>query len=109
MLHFNLVYEFKCNIFNDIFYVKIKRHFKIRACEHLDITPLTGKKVKCPKQSAIFDHIFHTCHNASFHDFETLVKDFDEFRLLLRESLVILRDDPPLKRYVNSNPLKLFS
>ena len=109
MLHSNLVYKFKCNICNDIYYGKTKRHFKVRACEHLGITPLTGKKVKISKESAVFDHIVHTGHNASFDDFETLAKERDEFRLLLRESLLILRDDPPLNRYVKSIPLELFS
>ena len=65
---------------------------KFRACEHLGITPLTGKKVKSPKESAVLDHIVHVGHNASFDDFETLVKECYEFRLLLRESLLILRD-----------------
>ena len=48
-------------------------------------------------------------HNASFDDFETIIKESDEFRLLLRESLVILRDDPPLNRYVKSIPLEFLS
>ena len=34
MLHSNLVYKFKCNICNDIYYGKTKYHFKVRACEH---------------------------------------------------------------------------
>ena len=90
MLHFNLVYKFKCNFCNDIYYGKTIRHFKVRACEHLGITPLPGKKVKSPKESAVFNHNFHTGHNASFDDFETLVKESDELRPLLRESLLIL-------------------
>ena len=89
-------------------YGKTKHHFKIRACKHLGITPLTGKKVKSPRKSAVFDHIVHTSHNASFDDFETLVKECDEFRLLLRESLFILHYDRPLNRYVKSIPLELF-
>ena len=105
----NLVYKFKCNIYNDIYYGKTKCHFKVRACKHLGITPLTGKKVKSPKESAAFDHIFHTGHNASFDDFETLVKQSGEFKFLLRESLLILCDDPPLNRYVMSIPLEIFS
>ena len=66
MFHSNLLYKFKYNICNDIYYSKTKRHFKVRACEHLGITPFTGKKIKSPKGSAVFDHIFHTCHNACF-------------------------------------------
>ena len=77
MLYSNLVYKFKYNICNDIYYGKTKRHFKVRACEHLGITPLTEKKVKSPNESAVFDHIVHLDHNASFDDFETLVKECD--------------------------------
>ena len=74
---------FQRNICNDIYYGKSKHHFKVRACEHLGTMSLTGKKVKIPKESAVFDHIFHADHNAIFDDFETLAKEFDEFRLLL--------------------------
>ena len=57
----------------------------------------------------LLDHIFHMGHNASFDDFETIIKESDEFRLLLRESLVILRDDPSLNRYVKWIPLEFLS
>ena len=67
MLHSNVVY--KCNICNDINHSITKRHFKVRACEHLGATPLTGKNVKYPKESPVSGHIFHTGHNASFDDF----------------------------------------
>ena len=109
MLHSNLVYKFKCNICNYIYYGKTKCHFKVRACEHLGIMPLTRKKVKIPKESAVFDHIVHTGHDASFDDFETFAKERHEFRLLLRESLLILCDDPPWNRYVKFIPLERFS
>ena len=109
MLHSKLVYTFKFNICNDVYHRNVVCRFKVRACEHLGITPFTGKKVKSPKESVVFDHIIHTCHNASFNDFETLIKECDDFELLLRGSLLILRDDPPLNRYVNSIPLELFS
>ena len=39
-------------------------------------------------------------HNASFDDFEILVNESDESRLLCSKSLLILRDDPPLNRYL---------
>ena len=79
LLHSNLVYKFQRNICNDIYYGKTKHHFKVRAYEHLGTMSLTGKKVKIPKESAVFDHIFHADHNAIFDDFETLAKEFDEF------------------------------
>ena len=49
----NLVCKFNCNICNDIYNGKTKRHFIVRACEHLGITPLTGKKMKSPKKCSI--------------------------------------------------------
>ena len=51
MLHSNLVYKFKRNICNDIYYGNTKHHFKFRACEHFGITPLIRKKIKSPKES----------------------------------------------------------
>ena len=42
-----------------------------------NIMPFTGKKVKSPKETAVFDYVFHTGHNASFDDFKTLVKEYD--------------------------------
>ena len=71
------------------------------------ISTLTEKKVKSPKESAVFDHIFHKSHSAGFDDFETLVKESGEFRLLTK-SLLILHDDPLLNRYVSSILLELF-
>ena len=65
--------------------------------------------MKSPKESVVFDHIIHAGHNASFNDFETLIKECDDFELLRRESLLILRDDPPLNRYVKSILLEFFS
>ena len=59
----------------------IIQHFKHRTCRNLSIIPLTWKKVKTPKANGIFDHIIRTGQNPSFDDFETFVKDFNEFRL----------------------------
>ena len=42
MLQSNLIYKFKHNTC-DIYYGKTNHHFKVRVCEHLGITPLTGK------------------------------------------------------------------
>ena len=88
MLLSNLVYKFKCNMWNDSYYGKTKQHFKVSLWE-LEYHALKWEKGKSTKESAVFDHI------ASFDDFETLVKECDESRLLLRVSLLILYDDPP--------------
>ena len=46
MLHSGLVYEYKCGGCNATYYGKTKHHFKVRICEHLGISHLTGKKGK---------------------------------------------------------------
>ena len=58
MLYPNLVYKCNCNICNDNYCGKTKRYFKVRACEHLGIFPMAGKKVKSSKESAVFDPSF---------------------------------------------------
>ena len=69
------------------------------------MTPLTGKRIKNPKKSAIFDHILH---DASFEDFTILLKENNKFKLHLKESLLIKRDKPELNRNICSYPLELF-
>ena len=66
------------------------------------------RRSKNPKESALFDHIFQTGHYTGFDDFETVVKESVEFRLLLRDSLLMMHDDKTLNRYVNLNKAAFF-
>ena len=66
--------RFKCNFQNGICYGKTIRHSTVTACNNLGITPSTGKKVKSPNESAIFDHILCTVHKPRFGDFEPIVR-----------------------------------
>ena len=72
MLHSHLDYKFNCSICNYIYFGESKRHFRVRTCDHLELTSLNWKKVKSAKESAVFDHIFHMRHTANFADFEIL-------------------------------------
>ena len=80
----------------------------MRASEHLGVTPLTGKFVKTPKKSAIFDHMLLDGHKASFDNFLILLKESNPFKLQLKESLLISRDKPILNKNIYSFPLELF-
>ena len=80
----------------------------LRASEHLGITPLTGKFVKTPKKSAIFDHMLLDGHKASFDNFSILLKENNAFKLQLKESLLTSRDKTILNRNIHSFPLELF-
>ena len=88
--------------------VKLKKNVFVRASEHLGITPLTGKFVKTPKKSAIFDHMLLDGHKASFDNFSILLKESNPFKLQLKESLLISCDKPILNKNIYSFLLELF-
>ena len=48
-LRSGIVYKFKCGGCNANYYGKTKCHFKVRMCEHLGVSALTGKRVKWDK------------------------------------------------------------
>ena len=83
------MYKFTCSCCNATYYGELERHFFVRASEHLSMTPLTGKRVKNPKKSAIFDHILLKGHDDSFEDFAILLKENNKFKLHLKYSLLI--------------------
>ena len=71
----------------------------------MGISPLTNKRLKNVKQSAISDH-FLTCDcNMNFKDITILSKDSNDFNLLIKESLLIARDKPILNETVKSFPV----
>ena len=105
-----LVYRFKCSGCNATYYGKTKRHFKVRACEHAGISPLTGKRLASnPYQtSAVKEHMLTCNHVVSFEDFSILANSNNNFHLELKESLFIMRDNPVLNKNITSIPLLLF-
>ena len=80
----------------------------MRASEHLGITPLTGKVVKTPKKSAIFEQMLLDGHKASFDNFSILLKESNACKLQLKESLLMSRDKLILNKNIYSFPLELF-
>ena len=78
-----IVYKFACSCCNATYDGQTQRHIFVRASDHLDITPLTGKFVKKSKKSAIFDHILLDGHEASFGNFSVLFKKSNSFKLEL--------------------------
>ena len=97
-----------CNCCNATYYGQTQRHFFVGASEHLGIIPLTGKFVKTPKKSAIFDHMLLDGHKASFENFSILLKESNPFKLQSKESLLISRDKPILNTNIYSFSLELF-
>ena len=60
----------------------------------MDICNLAGKRLKSVKQSAISDHLLEC--NCSIDFYHLVIPAFDakKFRLLIKESLLIKRDQP---------------
>ena len=88
--------------------VKQKRHIFTRAAEHKGIFNLTGKRLKSVKQSAVSDHLLEYNCSIDFDHFDILAYDTNKFRLLIKESLLIKRDQLQLNKTIKSFPLKLF-
>ena len=94
------VYKFTGSCCNATFYWKSEKHFFVRASEHLCMKPLIRKRVKNPKMPAMFDHILLKGHKANFEDFTIPLKQNNEFRRQLKESLLIKRDKQELIRNI---------
>ena len=72
------------------------------------MTSLTGKRVKNPRKSAIFDQILLKDHEASFEAFMILLKENNKIKLHLKDSLLIKRDKSEFNRKIYSYPLEPF-
>ena len=107
-LRSGIVYKFKCGGCNATYYSKTKRHFKVRMCEHLGVSALTGKRVKVDDDSAINEHRLFCNHSSGFDDFSILAINNNDFKTTLMESLLINRDHPLLNKNSHLLPLKLF-
>ena len=76
-------------------------------CEHLGISELTGKRVKGDDDSAIKEHPLFCSHTTDFEDFSILATDNNDFKVTLKESLLINGDYALLNKNKRSLPLVL--
>ena len=72
------------------------------------MSPLTGRKVKPIKNSAVRDHLLHCDYLPSFGNFSILAHEHKTFLLEIKESLLIMRDKTSRNRNISSAPLYLF-
>ena len=91
-----------------IFFGKTYRYVFTTAPVHMGISNLTGKRLKSDKQSAV-SHLLVQCNfSVEFDHFVILAFDGNKFRFLIKESLLIKSDQPPLNKTIKSFPLKQF-
>ena len=86
----------------------IKRHFKVRMCEHLGVSAHIGKRVKRDNDSAIKDHHLFCNHSSGFNNFSILARNNHNFKVTLMESLLINRDHSSLNKNRHLLSLELF-
>ena len=90
------------------YYGKTYCHVFTRAAEHMGISNLTGKRLKCVKQSAVSDHLLECNCSIDFDHFDILASDANKFRLLIKESLLIKRDRSPVEQNRQVISIKTF-
>ena len=60
------------------------RHLSVRAGEHIGLSPLTFKKCKPSKESAVCDHLLFCDNDPSFDEFSVLAKASSKFSLEIK-------------------------
>ena len=107
-LRSHVVYLYKCQCCSGLYVGQTRRHIHTRISEHMDVSPLTGKKRSVSTMSGILAHIHTTKHQISLSDFKILSTASSEADLLIRESLFISKLNPTLNANIRSTPLDLF-
>ena len=103
-----IAYKFEFCCCNATYYGKTKRHFKVRMYEHLEISALTGKRVKGDDDSSINENLLLCNHTLGFEDFSILATNNNDYKVTLMQSLLINRDHPPLNKNKQSLTLEFF-
>ena len=103
-----VVYKYTCGRYNSTYYGEIDRHLKVRSGEHIGISPLTFKKAKPSKESAIHDNPLNCNKLPSFEEFTILTHGNNKFYFGIKDSLLIKRDRPILNKSISSTKSFLF-
>ena len=108
-LMYKFVYKYTCGICNSSYYGETDRHLRVRAGEHIGLSPLTFKKCKPSKESVVRDHLLFSDNDPSLEEFSVLAKSSSKCSLEVKGSFLIKRDTPNLNRNTTSVELLLFN
>ena len=105
-----VVYKYTCSHCNMTYIGKTKRHHLVRMCEHLGISykTLNDSKYNPVKTTAIREHIRVSKHPGDFSNFKIVSYANSDFEALIKESLLVGLENPPLNKQVKSLKLELF-
>ena len=101
-----VIYKYTCGRCNSSYYGETDRHLKVRSAEHIEISPLTFRKVKPSKETVIRDHLLNCNNIPSFDEFTALAHGHHQYIIQIKESLLIKRDR--LRIYKNISSAKVF-
>ena len=107
-LRSNVVYKFSCGRCNATYYGETCRHLSVRVGKYSGVSPLTRKKSKSKKSTAVKDYMLFCDHIVSIDDFKILATSDSDFHVKVKESLLASRDKPILNKNETSLPLYLF-
>ena len=103
-----IVYKCLCSNCNITYFGETERHINVRSGDHLSLSALTGKRVNNNKKAAVKDHCLFFNHVGLFEDFSILTYESNPFKLLIKEALLVSKDNLLLNKHVKSIPLQLF-
>ena len=108
-----ILYRYTCNRCNSIYIGKTKRHFLVRAYEHLGLSLRTGKKFtynpNFNNNTAVLDHLNQSGEcSGDLSNFDIIGRANNDFFLRIKESLLIHKFKPSLNNKDKSIPLQLF-
>ena len=86
----HLIYKFQCSNSSIRYCGDTGRHLKVRACEHINMSPLAGKRSNNKKSSAK-EHCLWSDYVCSFDDFTVLNYEPHKFRRLLHNLYLLQR------------------
>ena len=102
-----VVYKYTCGSCKSSYYGETDRHLKVSCGEHIRISPLTSKKIKPSKESAICDHLLICNNDTSFDDFSILAHGNNKLVLEINERWPSKRDEAVLNKNISSARLFL--
>ena len=107
-LRSNVVYKFSCGRCNAPYYGETCRHLSVRVGEHSGVSPLTGKKSKFKKPTAVKYHMLFCDHIVSIDDFKILATSNPDFHVKVKKYLLVSHDELILNKKETSLHLYLF-
>ena len=85
-----VVCKYTCGICNSTYYGETDRHLKVRSGADIGVSPLTFKKTKPSKESAIHDHLLNCNKIPSFEEFTIFTDGNNNFVLEIKKACLLI-------------------